>query len=209
MITPRQFESCIRVTEAVARARLHEVATEDDALTALGIIESSMTQVGIDPTTGARDIDSWMTGKPRGQREKLELLRNIIYEMQCEAQDGYCDYQELIQKTTEKGLFRVAELRKYVEQLIKEDVYEPVTGKLKIVKPQGLTGKRAGLQAQLQVVLGKVGEMNGVSGGVKDEDLYAELEKTGLSRSEAAKLLSVLIKDGTIYSPRPGFYRRT
>jgi len=209
MITPRQFESCIRVTEAVARARLHEVATEDDALTALGIIEASMNQVGVDPSTGERNIDSWMTGKPRGQREKLELLRNIMYEMQCESTDGYCDYQSLLLAVTEKGLFNVSELRKYVDLLLQEDAHEPVTGKLKMLKPMGYTGKQRSLQAQLQHVLETVGQLSGVE-AVKDDDLYEALESNhGLGRTEATKLLAVLMKDGSIYSPRPGVYRRT
>ncbi|HUW44794.1 MAG TPA: minichromosome maintenance protein MCM [Dehalococcoidia bacterium] len=209
MITPRQFESCIRVTEAVARSRLHEVATEDDALTALGIIEASMEQVGVDPTTGERNIDSWMTGKPKGLHQKLELLRNIIYEMQCEATDGHCDYQTMLQRVTEKGLFKVSELRKFVEQLLLEDASEPVTGKLRILKPMGYTGKARSLKGQLQKTLQLIGEMSTIESGVKDDDLYEALQGQGVTRSEAAKLVSVLMKDGTIFSPRPGIYRRT
>ena len=209
MITPRQFESCIRVTEAVARARLHEVATEDDALTALAIIESSMEQVGVDPTTGERNIDSYMTGKPRGQQQKMELLRNIIYEMQCESTEGVCDYQTLLGKVTEKGLFRTGELRKFVDQLLIEDTTEPVTGKLKILKPMGYTGKQRGLQAQLQRVLKTIGELSGKD-SVRDDDLYAELEKRhSIGRTEAAKLIGVLMKDGSIFGPRPGWYHRS
>jgi len=209
MITPRQFESCIRITEAVARARLHETATEDDALTALGIIESSMMQVGIDPSTGQRDIDSVMTGKPRGQRQKQELLRNVIYEMQCEASDGYCDYQTLLGKVTEKGLFRAGELRKYVDQLLIEDTSEPVTGKLRILKPMGYTGKARSLKAQLQRVLEAVGELARTD-AVKDDELYDMLQsRYGIGRSEAAKMITVLMKDGSVFSPRPNYYRRT
>jgi len=209
MITPRQFESCIRVTEAVARARMHVEASEDDAMTALGIIESSMMQVGVDPSTGQRDVDSYMTGKPKGQRQKQELLRNIIYEMQCESTDGYCDYQSLLGKVTEKGLFRAAELRKYVDQLLIEDAHEPVTGKLRILKPMGYTGKARGLQAQLQRVLETVGE-TARTDAVKDDELYDALQsRYGIGRSEAAKMIGVLIKDGSIFSPRPGWYRRT
>jgi len=208
MITPRQFESCIRGTEAVARARLHEVATEDDARTFLDIIESSMSQVGVDPSTGARDIDSWMTGKPKGQQQKLELLRNIIYEMQCEATDGYCDYQSLLGKCSEKGLFTAAGLRKFVEQLKQEDLSEPIVGKLRIVKPLGYSGKQRSLQSRLQTVLEVIGVMSGVE-SVKDVDLYGELDgKHGLGRDEAAKLVNILMKDASIFSPRPSWYRR-
>jgi hypothetical protein len=35
------------------------------------------------------------------------------------------------------------------------------------------------------------------------------LEDHSISRSEAARLIGVLMRDGTIYSPRPGYYKRT
>ena len=40
-------------------------------------------------------------------------------------------------------------------------------------------------------------------------DLYGELEgKHGLGRDEAVKLISILMKDSSIFMPRPSFYRR-
>jgi replicative DNA helicase Mcm len=72
------------------------------------------------------------------------------------------------------------------------------------------TGKPRSLQMQLQKVLGVIGEMERVSGVVQDEDLFtAMLEDHGIARSEAARLIGVLMRDGTIYSPRPGYYKRT
>jgi DNA replicative helicase MCM subunit Mcm2 (Cdc46/Mcm family) len=63
---------------------------------------------------------------------------------------------------------------------------------------------------QLQKVLGIIGEMERVSGVVQDEDLFtAMLEDHGIARSEVARLIGVLMRDGTIYSPRPGYYKRT
>jgi DNA replicative helicase MCM subunit Mcm2 (Cdc46/Mcm family) len=45
---------------------------------------------------------------------------------------------------------------------------------------------------------------------VKDDDLYSTLmEDHGINRTEAARLIGVLMRDGTIYSPRPGYYKRT
>lgn len=43
---------------------------------------------------------------------------------------------------------------------------------------------------------------------VKDEDVYAALKGEGVEIGEAVKLVSSLMRDGFIYSPRPGFYRR-
>jgi replicative DNA helicase Mcm len=72
------------------------------------------------------------------------------------------------------------------------------------------TGKPRSLQMQLQKVLGAIGEMERVSGVVQDEDLFtALLEDHGIARSESARLIGVLMRDGTIYSPRPGYYKKT
>jgi replicative DNA helicase Mcm len=70
------------------------------------------------------------------------------------------------------------------------------------------TGKPRSLQTQLQKVLGKIAELER-TGPVKDDDLYEALAEDGVNRSEAAKLISTLMRDGTIFSPRPGTYRRT
>lgn len=72
------------------------------------------------------------------------------------------------------------------------------------------TGKPRSLQNQLQKVLQVIGEMERISGSVKESDLYESLGTDyGINRSEGARLISVLMKDGTIYMPRPGYYRRT
>ena len=72
------------------------------------------------------------------------------------------------------------------------------------------TGKPRSLQMQLQKVLSVISEMERVPGSVRDDDLFeALLQDHGISRSEAARLIGVLMRDGTIYSPRPGFYKKT
>lgn len=72
------------------------------------------------------------------------------------------------------------------------------------------SGKPRSMQNQLQKVLQVIGEMERVSGSVKETDLYEALTTDyGINRSEAARFISVLMKDGTIFMPRPGYYRRT
>ncbi len=72
------------------------------------------------------------------------------------------------------------------------------------------TGKPRSLQMQLQKVLGIISEMERITGVVKDDDLFeALMEDHGVGRAEAARLIGVLMRDGTIYSPRPGYYKRT
>jgi replicative DNA helicase Mcm len=72
------------------------------------------------------------------------------------------------------------------------------------------TGKPRSLQMQLQKVLGVISEMERTTGVVKDDDLFETLiADHGIGRAEAARLIGVLMRDGTIYSPRPGYYKRT
>ena len=72
------------------------------------------------------------------------------------------------------------------------------------------TGKPRSLQVQLQRVLSLIADMERSSGIVRDEDLFNALqEEHQIGRAEAAKLIGILMRDGTIYSPRPGFYKRT
>jgi len=72
------------------------------------------------------------------------------------------------------------------------------------------TGKPRSLQVQLQAVLGVIGERERIEGMVSDDDLYEAMSSDhGIGRTEASRLIGVLMRDGTIYSPRPGYYKRT
>ena len=130
MITARQIESLIRLTEARARVHLREETTVEDAEAAIALMQRSLEQVGIDVETGKIDID-------------------ILY-----------------------------------------------------------SGKSRSLQMQLQVVLKAISEMS-LRGAVRDDDLFESLSEGGISRTEAVRLIDVLMRDGTIYAPKPGYYRRT
>jgi len=130
MITARQIESLIRLTEARARLHLREETTVEDAEAAIALMQRSLEQVGVDVTTGKIDIDLLYSGKPRS------------------------------------------------------------------------------LQVQLQVVLNIISEMSR-GGAVRDEDLFEALGEKGMGRSEAVRFIGVLMRDSTIFSPRPSFYRRT
>jgi replicative DNA helicase Mcm len=73
-----------------------------------------------------------------------------------------------------------------------------------------VTGKSKSLRIQLQKVLQVIDEMERISGAVKETDMYDCLSTDyGVNRSETARLISILLKDGLIYMPRPGYYRRT
>ena len=72
------------------------------------------------------------------------------------------------------------------------------------------SGKPRSLQIQLQKVLEVITGLERISGTVQDEDLFLALQDdSGIGRTEATRLIGILMRDGTIYSPRPGYYKRT
>jgi len=66
------------------------------------------------------------------------------------------------------------------------------------------------LQYQVQKVLQAFSERERLSGTVKDDDLIDELMRDqGISKAESMRLIGELMRDGKIYSPKPGYYQRT
>ncbi len=73
-----------------------------------------------------------------------------------------------------------------------------------------MTGKPKTLRDKLLEVLSSITEMEKDTGSVKQEDLLAHLESEhGIIGSEAERLLSQLQREGTVYSPKPGFLKKT
>jgi len=73
-----------------------------------------------------------------------------------------------------------------------------------------MTGKPKSLRDRLQAVLTSLVDMEKETGMVNAEALYARLQRDfEIDRAEAGRLVSQLTREGTIYSPRPGFLKKT
>lgn len=119
MITPRQLESLIRLTKAHARMHLRGAVNDDDVLEAVALFEASMRQVGVDPETGKIDIDTIMTGKPRGLQIRLGVLLETIVASSDSSVDGAAHRDELLEAAKARGI-KEAELEKLLGVLIKD-----------------------------------------------------------------------------------------
>lgn len=129
-ITARQFESLIRLTEAHARARLRNVADEEDAAAAILLMRKSLQEVGVDIESGAPDIDTIMTGKPKSVREKMKLVIDTIKKF--EEQSGYAAEQELRTALLQEGLSE-EEITRLLTRLITDGrIFMPRTGAYKV-----------------------------------------------------------------------------
>ncbi|QGR18791.1 minichromosome maintenance protein MCM [Stygiolobus azoricus] len=78
MITPRQLEALIRISEAYAKMALKSEVTKEDAERAINIMRIFLENVGLDVESGKIDIDTIMTGKPKSAREKMAKILEII-----------------------------------------------------------------------------------------------------------------------------------
>ncbi|KAF8377891.1 hypothetical protein HHK36_031279 [Tetracentron sinense] len=82
--TPRQIESLIRLSEALARIRFSELVETGDVMEAFRLLEVAMQQSATDHSTGTIDMDLITTGVSASERMRRENLlsatRNIIME---------------------------------------------------------------------------------------------------------------------------------
>jgi len=73
-----------------------------------------------------------------------------------------------------------------------------------------MTGRPKSIRDRLSVVLSTLMSMEKVTGIVKKEDLVNELEtKNKIPRGEVERMISQLLREGTIYEPREGCLKKT
>lgn len=76
--TPRQLESMIRLSEAIAKMRLSETVEKRDIDEAVRLIKTAMQQSATDPITGEIDMDIITTGISTSQSERVKQVMTII-----------------------------------------------------------------------------------------------------------------------------------
>ncbi|CAI5723731.1 hypothetical protein KXD40_000703 [Peronospora effusa] len=83
--TPRQLESLIRISEALARLKLCETVTRSDVDEALRLMNVATQRAAMDPRTGTIDMDMINTGHSVLERELLADLVTGLKEILGEA----------------------------------------------------------------------------------------------------------------------------
>jgi len=73
-----------------------------------------------------------------------------------------------------------------------------------------MTGRPKSIRDKLQAVISIIVEAEKTAGMISEEALYERLEgEYDIQRMEANRLLSQLTRDGIVYSPRPGYFKKT
>jgi replicative DNA helicase Mcm len=91
-ITARQLEALVRLSEAAARARLSPAVSAEDAERATRIVEGFLKRVST--SEGKLDIDLVSTGVSHSQRERAEILHDLMRQL-ADPKDGTFSLEEL------------------------------------------------------------------------------------------------------------------
>ena len=104
-ITARQLEAIVRLAEAHARVALRTEVTKEDAVAAIELMKRSLEQVGYDFEKGRYDIDGLMTGRTSSERDKMEIVYQLVVNMVRSA-GKEVPLNEILDKAEEKGIDR-------------------------------------------------------------------------------------------------------
>ena len=132
-ITARQLEAIIRLAEASAKIRLKEYVEPEDAEKAIKLQQACLKEVGYDPETGKIDIDKVEGRTPKSDRDKLQVVIEVITELQSEF-EGNAPINILKQRMLEDYDVGEEKLNQMIKNLKSRGViFEPNAGKLKKV----------------------------------------------------------------------------
>jgi replicative DNA helicase Mcm len=82
-ITPRQFDTLIRLSEAFAKLRLSEEINIEDTKNSIKIFEYYLQTFAFDERTGMMDIDKAEGRTPVTTRNKISTMLNILKDLQA------------------------------------------------------------------------------------------------------------------------------
>ena len=93
--TPRQLESLIRMSEALAKMKLATEVTRDDVSEAFRLFCAAMQQAATDPVTGLVDMDLINTGMSASKRAHLESTIAQLHAVLSSVPGGNCTISEI------------------------------------------------------------------------------------------------------------------
>jgi len=124
-ISARQLEALVRLSEAIARAKLSKKVTKEDAKEAIELVKFYMMQVGYDEETKTFDIDK-ISGTPASSRSKIRLVLEAIEKL--ENRIGKLIPMEEVQKELQDSM-KDLELEEAVDKLVRSgDLFRPRKG---------------------------------------------------------------------------------
>jgi replicative DNA helicase Mcm len=164
--------------------------------------------------------------KPKLSHEATQHLVNFYVEMRSASLEGGEATAISVSVRQLEALVRIAEARAKAHlrsEVQVEDTLAAINLMTRSLEQVGIdaeteeldldilyTGRPRSLNVQLFKVMGTIEEMEKIEGLVEDAELFDTLyTKYSMTRTETARLIGKLLREGTIYSPKPGYYKRT
>ena len=86
--TPRQLESLIRLSEALAKIRFSQIVETKDVKEAIRLMNVATQRAATDPRTGLISMDAITTGQSASDREEMKKLEDALKEYIVDLSDG-------------------------------------------------------------------------------------------------------------------------
>jgi len=178
----------------------------------------------LSPTLLRKYISYTKNIKPQLTEEALQRLKDFYLEMRSASETEGTPIAITARQL--ESLVRIAEARArvaYRKEILAEDAEAAIRIMGLSLKEVGIdvtsgkqdidiimTGRPKSVRDRLQVILGKIIEMEKETGIVEKAALLQRLEtEHEINAMEAERLIGQLIKEGTIYSPREGYLKKT
>jgi len=162
--------------------------------------------------------------KPQLTEEALQRLKDFYLEMRSASETEGTPIAITARQL--ESLVRLAEARARVafrKEILAEDAEAAIRIMGLSLKEVGIdvtsgkpdidiimTGRPKSVRDRLQVILGKIIEMEKETGMVEKTALLQRLQSENeINNMEAERLIGQLIKEGTVYSPREGYLKKT
>jgi replicative DNA helicase Mcm len=162
--------------------------------------------------------------KPQLSEEALRRLKDFYLEMRAASETEGTPIAITARQL--ESLVRIAEARAriaYRKEILAEDAEAAIRIMGLSLKEVGIdltsgkqdidlimTGKPKSVRDRLQVILGSIIEMEKDTGMVEKAALLEKLQRENeINNMEAERLIGQLVKEGTVYSPREGYLKKT
>lgn len=135
-IALRQNEALRRLTEARAKMGLRKIATREDALAAISLVDSSLRMVALDPTTGKIDIDKLVSALSQNQRSNANVILGLMSDARDEGRIALND-SDLIELAVSTGLTEDATKEVIIKLEKTGKIFRDKNGRLRLSEKKG------------------------------------------------------------------------
>jgi len=126
-VTPRQLEGLIRLATARARMMLKDQVEAEDAERAIFLIESMLSDVGVDVNTGKVDLGV-LQGRAHSEVSKMQLFMDVLKSLEGDNKMAV-EEKLFVTELVKSGKFTEEDARNYIRRMLREaSIYESRPG---------------------------------------------------------------------------------